>query len=424
MRIEKGHVAGSELNGQTTARDLGLGKMVSAKKDFIGRVMAARPALTDPARPTLVGLRPVDRGERLRAGAHFIRDGAEATAENDQGYVTSVAFSPSLGHWIGLGLLARGPERTARSCAPAIPCAAATCWSRSARPASSIRKESACVAEPPPSPRLGACRHRHPGPLSAAKDGEPGVTHRGARRARARDGHARKGAGGGAAARRSRAAYGVELPDSLAARRRAGGELSSATGPGQWLAVSERLRRRRSPRDLVATAHGPRLDLRPERRADGAAHQRAARPRRAGQGPADRPCTRAPSRRERRHQHDLADGRAAVADRRRADLRHRRLPQRRAASGAGSPPRPPSSATPSKHREVDRQPPAHPRRRTAPGDTPTITAAKVRASTTRARAHLVADRGGEQAVADEHREVIAMNTALSAHLPAGRSRRD
>jgi sarcosine oxidase subunit alpha len=111
MRIEKGHIGGGELHGQTTARDLGLGRMMSARKDYIGRVMAQRPALTDPNRPTLVGIRPVDRGARLRSGAHFIAEGAEAVARNDEGYVTSVAFSPSMGHWIGLGLLARGPER-------------------------------------------------------------------------------------------------------------------------------------------------------------------------------------------------------------------------------------------------------------------------------------------------------------------------
>jgi len=111
LRIEKGHPAGSELNGQTTAHDLGFGKLLSAKKDFIGRFMAARPALTDPARPSLVGLRPLNREDRLRAGAHLIPKDAEATAKHDQGYVTSIAFSPSLGHWLGLGLLARGPER-------------------------------------------------------------------------------------------------------------------------------------------------------------------------------------------------------------------------------------------------------------------------------------------------------------------------
>ena len=111
MRIEKGHVAGNELNGTTTAADLGLGRMMSTKKDFIGRVLAGRPGLTDPDRPTLVGVKPVDRNKRLYAGAHFLSRGAEVALKNDQGYVTSVAFSPMLGHWIGLGLLARGPQR-------------------------------------------------------------------------------------------------------------------------------------------------------------------------------------------------------------------------------------------------------------------------------------------------------------------------
>ncbi len=38
LRIEKGHVAGPELDGRTTPEDLGLGRLVSAKKpDFIGK---------------------------------------------------------------------------------------------------------------------------------------------------------------------------------------------------------------------------------------------------------------------------------------------------------------------------------------------------------------------------------------------------
>src|SRR4029077_2697687 len=111
MRIEKGHVAGNEINGQLTARDLGLGRMMSAKKDYVGRVMAQRPALLDPGRPALVGFRPLDRRARLRAGAHFLPVGAAASADNDEGYMTSVAFSPMIGSWIGLGVLTRGPER-------------------------------------------------------------------------------------------------------------------------------------------------------------------------------------------------------------------------------------------------------------------------------------------------------------------------
>jgi heterotetrameric sarcosine oxidase alpha subunit len=111
LRIEKGHPAGGELNGQTTARDLGLGRMMSTRKDFIGRVMAQRPALVDPARPTLVGLRPVDGRTRLRAGAHLLPRDAPARIEHDQGWITSAAFSPTLGHPIALALLANGPAR-------------------------------------------------------------------------------------------------------------------------------------------------------------------------------------------------------------------------------------------------------------------------------------------------------------------------
>ncbi|MCF4167625.1 sarcosine oxidase subunit alpha family protein [Zavarzinia compransoris] len=111
MRIEKGHVSGPELNGQTTAADLGLGRMMSKKKDFIGRVLAGRPGLCDPARPALVGLKPVDRGRRLRGGGHFLRPGAAPVIANAEGHVTSAAYSPGLGHWIALGLLAHGPSR-------------------------------------------------------------------------------------------------------------------------------------------------------------------------------------------------------------------------------------------------------------------------------------------------------------------------
>jgi methylglutamate dehydrogenase subunit C len=111
LRIEKGHAAGNELNGQTTARDLGLGKMMSSKKDYIGRVLAGRVALSDPLRPALTGFKPVDTKKRLRAGAHFFVPGMNICPENVEGHMTSVCFSPALGHWIGLGLLKRGPQR-------------------------------------------------------------------------------------------------------------------------------------------------------------------------------------------------------------------------------------------------------------------------------------------------------------------------
>jgi sarcosine oxidase subunit alpha len=111
MRIEKGHAAGGELNGMTTATDLGLGKMVSTKKDFIGRAMAQRPALVDPDRPRLVGFRTLDPADKVGGGAHFLDVGAAATAENDLGHVTSVCWSPLFERWIGLGLIRRGASR-------------------------------------------------------------------------------------------------------------------------------------------------------------------------------------------------------------------------------------------------------------------------------------------------------------------------
>jgi heterotetrameric sarcosine oxidase alpha subunit len=113
MRVEKGHVAGPELNGTTTAADLGLGKMMSAKKDFIGRVMAGREALVAPDRMVVVGIKPVDKSRRLRSGAHIIRKGEIPAPDTDGGYVTSVCYSPIFGQWLGLGLVSHGRERIA-----------------------------------------------------------------------------------------------------------------------------------------------------------------------------------------------------------------------------------------------------------------------------------------------------------------------
>ena len=121
MRIEKGHAAGAELNGTTTADDLGLGALLSRKKDCIGRVLAGRPALIAADRQVLVGLKPVVTSQRLRGGAHLVPVGAAVTAANDEGYVTSVAYSPTLGHWIGLALLRRGRDRHGQQVVAASP---------------------------------------------------------------------------------------------------------------------------------------------------------------------------------------------------------------------------------------------------------------------------------------------------------------
>jgi methylglutamate dehydrogenase subunit C len=111
MRIEKGHAAGNELNGTTTALNLGMGRMVSSKKDSIGSTLARREALNTSDALMLVGFRPMRADDPVAAGAHLMNKGAVANAANDQGYVTSAAYSPSLGHAVALGFLKDGGNR-------------------------------------------------------------------------------------------------------------------------------------------------------------------------------------------------------------------------------------------------------------------------------------------------------------------------
>lgn len=111
MRIEKGHAAGNELNGQTSAQMLGMAKMVSKKKDSIGSKLSERPEMNRDDEMRLMGFRPVDRTAKLDAGAHFLTKGSPADMANDQGWMTSVAYSPELGHSIGIGFIKRGHER-------------------------------------------------------------------------------------------------------------------------------------------------------------------------------------------------------------------------------------------------------------------------------------------------------------------------
>jgi sarcosine oxidase subunit alpha len=111
MRVEKGHVAGGELNGTTTAADLGLGRMMSTKKDYIGRMMAGREGMVAKDREAVVGIRPVDKADRIRAGSHLLTKDDGPSLAGSQGYITSVAYSPMLGYWLGMALLRSGRER-------------------------------------------------------------------------------------------------------------------------------------------------------------------------------------------------------------------------------------------------------------------------------------------------------------------------
>jgi sarcosine oxidase subunit alpha len=105
LRVEKGHVAGPEIDGRTTPADLGLQRLRSPDKHYIGRRLGERPGLLDPRRPALVGVQPLDASRPLRAGAQLVEPSAQHAS---LGHLTSAVHSPTLGHAIALGLLRDG----------------------------------------------------------------------------------------------------------------------------------------------------------------------------------------------------------------------------------------------------------------------------------------------------------------------------
>ena len=111
MRIEKGHAAGNELNGTTTANNLGMGRMVSKKKDSIGTVLSERVGLNEEDALKLVGVKPLAREDKITAGGHLMAADGPVDAAHDQGYVTSAAYSPEVGSMIGLAFIKSGDAR-------------------------------------------------------------------------------------------------------------------------------------------------------------------------------------------------------------------------------------------------------------------------------------------------------------------------
>ena len=124
LRIEKGHAAGGELDGRTTAADLGLGKLVRKSGGFIGAALGQRSSLCDAQRPTLVGLVPVNPNDVIRCGSQLIDP--EVTVQpgavvQKQGFVSSATPSAFLGHAIALAFLANGVARHGQELIAASP---------------------------------------------------------------------------------------------------------------------------------------------------------------------------------------------------------------------------------------------------------------------------------------------------------------
>jgi len=111
LRIEKGFITHAEIHGRITADDIGLGRMVSPKKECVGKAMSGRVGLSGGEREQLVGLKPIGAAKVLYGGAHLYNEGESAVRDNDQGYITSQCYSPHLGHPIAQAFVKNGRVR-------------------------------------------------------------------------------------------------------------------------------------------------------------------------------------------------------------------------------------------------------------------------------------------------------------------------
>jgi len=120
LRIEKGHVAGLELDHRNTLEDLGLSKMAATDKPFIGQVLGQRPLLRSPERWSLVGIECLEPGKRLRGGSILfaLTDTIEG---HGRGHITSVTWSTVLEKFIALGLYQGGLKHTGEEIVCAFP---------------------------------------------------------------------------------------------------------------------------------------------------------------------------------------------------------------------------------------------------------------------------------------------------------------
>jgi sarcosine oxidase subunit alpha len=112
LRIEKGYIGmGTEADGRTTPADLGLARMLSKKKRFVGQPGLRRPGLDQADRLQLVGLLPVSAGDWLAEGAQVLGQSAASGPGCSIGHVSSAVMSVALEQSVALALVKGGRER-------------------------------------------------------------------------------------------------------------------------------------------------------------------------------------------------------------------------------------------------------------------------------------------------------------------------
>ncbi|MGI9335392.1 MAG: glycine cleavage T C-terminal barrel domain-containing protein, partial [Gammaproteobacteria bacterium] len=116
LRAEKGFIiAGQDTDGTVTPIDLGLGSMVSKRKDFIGKRSLSRTDTLRADRKQLVGLLSEDGRSRLPEGAQVVEIVKPRPPMDMIGHVSSSYYSAKLGHPIAMALIKGGHGMTGRT---------------------------------------------------------------------------------------------------------------------------------------------------------------------------------------------------------------------------------------------------------------------------------------------------------------------
>jgi sarcosine oxidase subunit alpha len=108
LRIEMGHVAGSELDGRTIPYDNSLEGMVSKKKDFIGKRSLNRKAFVAEDRQKVVGVVPIDKKTSIPEGSHLVKDANAKLPNPKLGYISASCWSVEYDNPFSLAILKDG----------------------------------------------------------------------------------------------------------------------------------------------------------------------------------------------------------------------------------------------------------------------------------------------------------------------------
>ena len=111
LRIEMGHVAGSEIDGRTISSDLSLEGMLSKKKDFIGKRSLNREAFLNPNREKIVGVVPLDKKTMIPEGSHLVSDSNASLPNPKLGHISASCWSVEYNNPFSLAILKEGKKR-------------------------------------------------------------------------------------------------------------------------------------------------------------------------------------------------------------------------------------------------------------------------------------------------------------------------